>query len=202
MVENGDGGDPPAENDDRLPQVPSKEEIRSDSLKKSIDILDLKRKGLIKMRRVSLAFIGLAAANCAALILFSNNNNELQASGLQFAASVKVFCIYIWVTCGLSAALLILYFLLPIRSESDITSGVAGCIAALALICYMPVIGGYDNSSGIAFTDKPKDQQGDLSNMVRYDNIVSASNALFGFAVSYLLIAQTNIFIGVLNGIA
>jgi hypothetical protein len=175
--------------------------IAEASNKGSVDILDLKRRGKVKIRRVCIALVGLAAANATAMILYFNSDTDVRVSGLQLSDSVKVLCYYVWATCFISICFLIWYAIFPVRTETDITSGVAGCVAALLITCYMPVIGGYDTVSGIAFTDVSTDNQGYFTNKVRYTNIVAASNTLFGFAVSFLLIANTNILIGILNGI-
>lgn len=175
--------------------------IANASSKVSVDILELKRRGKIKIRRVCIALVGLASANAAAMILYSNSNNEIQASGLQLSSSVKVLCYYVWATCAVSFVLLMYYVTWPVRTDTDITAGVAGCVAALLIVCYMPVVGGYDTVSGIAFTDIAAYNQSFHTNQVRYDNIVAASNTLFGFAISFLLIANTNIFFGILNGV-
>ena len=162
-------------------------------------IRDAIRKGRKKIRKCAIALVGLAAAIVIACLLYGTPLLRGQGSGLSLASVLVPLCIYIWVTSGLAYLLVAYHFWWDRRCDYDISTGAAGSIAVLVLICIMPIIGGYDGTSGIAFTDVSPDLQSLATNQARYTSLVSASNSIFSIAVGILLYAQTNIIFGLLT---
>ena len=111
---------------------------------------------------------------------------------------------YVWATSALAFFIAIISTVCDIcykwedMCKYDMSTGAAAAVAALLLVCYMPLIGGWDTRSGIAFTDVPPGQQGFFNNSVRYTSLVSASNSLLSITVGILLYGQTNIIFGIL----
>ncbi len=162
-------------------------------------IRDTCRKGRKKIRKCAIALVGLGAAIAIACLLYGTPGLHGGGSGLSLTIVLVPFCIYTWITSALAYFLVIYHFGWDRRCEYDISTGVSGSIAVLVLMCLMPIIGGYDGISGIAFSDVPPDQQTLITNQARYTSLVSASNAIFSIAVGILLYAQTNIIFGLLT---
>ena len=162
-------------------------------------VREMVRKGRKKIRKCVIAGVGLGAAFATACLLYGTPELRGDASGLAFAPFLGPFCCYIWVTSAIASALVMYHFLIDRRCDYDISTGVAGTVAVLVLICFMPVIGGYDGVSGIAFTDSAPDTQSLKQNQNRYNALVYLGNSIFSIAVGILLYSQTNIIFGLLT---
>ena len=62
----------------------------------------------------------------------------------------------------------------------------ASALVALIAICLLPLIGGWDGISGLAFSDKDPSVQSFEQNTVRYTHITSQQTALAGIVISFL----------------
>ena len=63
----------------------------------------------------------------------------------------------------------------------------ASALVALLAVCLLPLIGGWDTLSGLAFTDVPPDAQTYVQNQVRYNNLLAQQTAMLGIVVSFIL---------------
>ena len=156
------------------------------------------------IRRFAIGTFGLGAAMTTACLLYGGTRNQALLSGIQLGPAMVPFCKYVWVTSAVAFFIAILTTVGDIfcqwrdACKYDMSTGAAAAVAALLLVCYMPLIGGWDTTSGIAFTDVPPGQQGFFNNSVRCTSLVSASNSLVSITVGILLYGQTNIIFGIL----
>lgn len=68
----------------------------------------------------------------------------------------------------------------------DNTSYAASALVAVVAVCLMPLVGGWDGVSGLAFTDVAPDLQGFDQNTVRYANLLAQQTAMLGVAISFI----------------
>lgn len=68
----------------------------------------------------------------------------------------------------------------------DNSTNAASALVALIAICLLPLVGGWDGISGIAFSDKDPDDQSYAQNRVRYASFVSQQNSMLGIVISFI----------------
>ena len=68
----------------------------------------------------------------------------------------------------------------------DNAGNAASALVALIAVCLIPLVAGWDHSSGLAFTDQAPSQQIYIQNTERYDRLIALQGILLGLGISFV----------------
>ena len=68
----------------------------------------------------------------------------------------------------------------------DNAENAASALVALIAVCLIPLVAGWDHTSGLAFTDQVPLQQTYLQNRERYDRLIALQGILLGLGISFV----------------
>lgn len=139
--------------------------------------------------------IGVSFVTAMILLQLTNQKNVQESISWTFPPRTLAI-IAIIVSCILAAFTITVSFYISlsrdykkiqsIMRKIDNITNAATAVVALIAICLLPLIGGWDGFSGIAFLDKNPSNQFFAQNKVRYTHIIVQQTAILGIVISFL----------------
>jgi hypothetical protein len=118
-------------------------------------------------------------------LLYGTTKDSRQLVGVQYGTAIRPLAYYLWsISAVLTVSAVWLISSKSVIAPKTAAQGTAKLVAAVLLILFMPVIGGYDGVSGLAFTDGNALTQVPETNKTRYNTLLGLANTLLALAAT------------------
>lgn len=140
-------------------------------------------------------FVALGLCLATSMILLQLQQEQNVESGVSWAFPLQSASLMsLVISCAL-AIVLIFVVCKTLRKDNvdfqdilkfDNALNAATALVALISVCIIPLVGGWDGVSGIAFADEGEKDQTFLQNRTKYEKLISQQETLIGIVVSFI----------------